>query len=389
MLLLDTVSGTTVEIDSNVKDFIMDDKQNLVLVSENGEMKTMHVAASLTGMQSERIDEAALTMIASLQYSRTASMIEDIKKMFSTHPNCDRIVQLLQNLPINQKLISPILECVHALIKSHPVKSNLNSRIVTKRTAIAALEAYLQHSLGFQITSPPHWTEVVRSVYQKSAPIGDSGTSGNSPSRVKESPPKDDYPRPTRAWKFSSEKENPRPGYVFKMAIIPGMPLSHINFKFHFISNSNGCPDASFTIFRAKEFGSLCETSSMGETTNLIPYCEDPSLLEAECEKMLGPMKLENCVDSESTFATIQISSAVILESLASANLKDDWFTKPVILYLLIEVSKRPSLAQQIISRTQLVAQAARTRSRSDKAKISRSTTGGMKKKFRKYQCGF
>jgi hypothetical protein len=75
----------------------------------------------------------------------------------------------------------------------------------------------------------------------------------------------------------------------------------------------------------------------------------------------------------------IQVSSTVILEALSAACLKEDWFTKPVFLYLLIEISKRPSMVQQINSRTQLIAQAAR--SRSDKSRVSRFS-GAYKKKF-------
>uniref|UniRef100_A0A914ZBD2 UBC core domain-containing protein n=1 Tax=Panagrolaimus superbus TaxID=310955 RepID=A0A914ZBD2_9BILA len=331
-------------------------------------------------MQSERIDEIALSMISALKYSKK-SIMKEIGESFPSHPSLKQVMELLQKLQINQPFTSDILEAIYFLVKSRPVKSiATQTRVMNHKTAIAALESYLQHSLGFQMTSPPHWTENVRSLAQKAATTVDTSISSHSQKTSKEISAKDDQPFPTRAWKFLPEKEKPKPAYVFKMAIIPGMPLSHINFKFTFANNSNGSPDALFTIYRSKE--SFSENSLNGmESNNLIPYCDDSSLLDSECEKMLGPYRIDNCVNSDNTHSLIQISSTVILEALSAAHLKEEWFTKPVFLYLLIEVLKRPSLAQQINSRTQLIAQAAKTRSRSDKARVSRSS-GGYKKKF-------
>uniref|UniRef100_A0A914PFM2 Uncharacterized protein n=1 Tax=Panagrolaimus davidi TaxID=227884 RepID=A0A914PFM2_9BILA len=353
-----------------------------MVASEKGEMKTIHVAASLTAMQSERIDEISLSMISALKYTKE-SILNGIAESFPSHPSIRQVMELLQNLHINKPFTSEVLEAIYYLIQSRPVRSiATQTRVMNHRTAIAALESYLQHSLGFQMTSPPHWTESVRSVIQKSSitSMNDTSISSHSQKTSTENSIIDDQPVPTRAWKFLPEKEKPKPAYVFKMAIIPGMPLSHINFKFNFTSNSNGSPDAAFTIYRSKE--NFIENSLNGmESSALLPFCDDPSLLDNECEKLLGPYRIDNCVNSDNIYSLIQVSSTVILEALSAARLKEDWFTKPVFLYLLIEISKRPSMAQQINSRTQLIAQAARTRSRSDKARVSRSS-GAYKKKF-------
>uniref|UniRef100_A0AC34GDH5 Uncharacterized protein n=1 Tax=Panagrolaimus sp. ES5 TaxID=591445 RepID=A0AC34GDH5_9BILA len=168
-------------------------------------MKTIHVAASLTGMQSERIDEIALSMISTLRYSKK-SIIKEIGESYPTHPSLKQVLELLQKLQINQPFTSDVLEAIYFLIKSRPVKSiATQTRVMNHKTAIAALESYLQHSLGFQMTSPPHWTENVRSIAPK-ATAADTSISSHSQKAFKESTIKDDQPFPTRAWRFLPEK---------------------------------------------------------------------------------------------------------------------------------------------------------------------------------------
>jgi hypothetical protein len=81
-----------------------------------------------------------------------------------------------------------------------------------------------------ETTSPPHWTESVRSVIQKNSitSMNDTSISSHSQKTSTENSTTGDQPVPTRAWKFLPEKEKPKPAYVFKMAIIPGMPLSSL-----------------------------------------------------------------------------------------------------------------------------------------------------------------
>uniref|UniRef100_A0A914PJX8 Uncharacterized protein n=1 Tax=Panagrolaimus davidi TaxID=227884 RepID=A0A914PJX8_9BILA len=215
LFLLDGVSAKSIRIDSNVVDFIVDDKQNLMVASEKGEMKTIHVAASLTAMQSERIDEISLSMISALKYTKK-SILNGIAESFSSHPSINQVMELLQNLHINKPFTSEILEAIYYLIQSRPVRSiATQTRVMNHKTAIAALESYLQHSLGFQMTSPPHWTESVRSVIQKSSitSMNDTSISSHSQKTSTENSTIDDQPVPTRAWKFLPEKEKLKPAY--------------------------------------------------------------------------------------------------------------------------------------------------------------------------------
>ncbi|KAE9551922.1 hypothetical protein FO519_004881 [Halicephalobus sp. NKZ332] len=382
LLLFDPASGATVEIGNGIVDFTVDDKQNVIGVNKTGEFGTFRIATPLAAIHSERIDEIALNFVGSTTNEFTRKVTEEIRELFPNHTSLEPAIELINSLPVYKPFDERTLAHVRELVQSRPVKSMATqARVMTSKTAIAALESFLQHSLGFQMVAPPHWVESLQAVPNRiGTPVQSLNIEGSSTpaQRLKETLAQDERPSPTRVWKFNPEKETTKSAYVFEMTILPCKPLSHINFKFTFGSNSNGAPDISFKIYRSKQ-QRVSRTFGNDDVTRLIPYCNDPSLLDVECARMMQTLQVKNFIDLHSNHAIIQINASTILDALASSSLGDEWFTRPVTLYLVIEVSNHLSLVQQINARTAVTLAASRSKNKADKSKSTRSS--GMTKK--------
>uniref|UniRef100_A0AC34RKZ8 UBC core domain-containing protein n=1 Tax=Panagrolaimus sp. JU765 TaxID=591449 RepID=A0AC34RKZ8_9BILA len=383
LILFDSASGTSVLVSKNTVDFAVDDKQNTVVADMEGNVQTIHIAAPLTAIQSEKVDELALHYVASTSSTPNSRIVDQINEEAANDDLIVSVVDMLNSLPVYRPFNEQTLHQIHEIVQSKPIRSlATQARVMTSKTTIAALESFLQHSLGFQMVAPPHWVESVQPVqsrlFNPMQSISSENNANASIQSMKESLIKDEKPLPTRAWKFNSEKESMKPAYVFEMAILPCKPLSHINFKFTFTNASNGAPDINFTIYRSKQQKSS-RTFGSDDVTRLIPYCNDPSILENDCVKVLPTMHIKHFVDLRSTSAVIQINMSTILDELASASLDEEWYTKPVLLYLMVEVSNHQSLIQQINARTTNILNANRSKNKMDKSKSSRSQ--GMTKK--------
>jgi len=382
LLLFDPASGATVEIANGIVDFTVDDKQNVIAVNKTGEFGTFRIATPLAAIHSERIDEVAINFVSSTTNELPRKVADEIRELFSNNSTLEPAIELINSLPIYRPFDERTLAHVRELIQSRPVKSMATqARVMTSKTAIAALESFLQHSLGFQMVAPPHWVESLQAIPNRiGTPIQSLNIEGSSSpgQRLKETLAQDERPSPTRVWKFNPEKEQTKSAYVFEMTILPCKPLSHINFKFTFANNSNGAPDISFKIYRSKQ-QRISRTFGNDDVTRLIPYCNDPSLLDLECSKIMQTLQVKNFIDLHSNYALIQINACSILDSLAASSLNDEWFTRPITLYLVIEVSNHLSLIQQINARTAVTLAASRSKNKADKSKSTRSS--GMTKK--------
>uniref|UniRef100_A0A7E4VTD5 UBC core domain-containing protein n=1 Tax=Panagrellus redivivus TaxID=6233 RepID=A0A7E4VTD5_PANRE len=391
--LFDPVSDSTIVIAKDATNFAVDEKQNVVYTDLANNLKTAVIAAPLAGIQRSKFDELAISMVASITEPQSNSNIADVAEAFKDHPSTGEVLELLRNLDVSKEITAETLSKLHSLIQSETVLYATHiSKGLTARTAIAANESFLQHHLGFQMAAPPHWIEVAQNVENQQVPGTSSAeTSTSVPAAAAASAsarPKDasvvrDESRlkPTRQWRFFPDKEPSRRAYVFEMAILPGMPLAHFNFKFGFQSAKHGCPDAQFSIFRRWKHQTRSVPIS-SDVVRLVPYCDNPALLDNQCDRILDPVQLRNHLDPSGTSSTIQISTSFILEALARnmETLEEGWFTRPVTLYLLVETSQKASLHQQINARTHMLANVVKNRNKGDKATRSSKSNPSKKK---------